>query len=747
MWNKTRISILCRAGSPFSGACNETLRHRFRTAADLDLTSLYTPYVHRVFGVPLFMHLIMSGEIFALDGAPRDKKFMTLVFDRLGRREKKPQRGDPVVFDFRSAVYAGNDDDDEDEPKAPLGKPGRRSHPVYLANYVTLGWGGDPYPFQLPGDRDPTDPAAPKRAKKAKRRVALGGARTVQVPSSDGVGAVTTWGLAFLEQQSRRRGHRDGPLHATVVEDLATLRARAADRGPHATHADARRAVNGGGQYTRFAITTIQDLAKSSYDYIEKRCGGAQTACAKAAYARLAADHRTFWAEDAPLLLGASAPSLFERPPPPALFFEGTAVVGHRGAGAMLPSDGALAGGTLHETWYENSRRSVAGAVANAIPWVELDAARTRDGVVVLAHAQEKLHEGCRRVKGHPVIADSTYAELRRVAPAPDRLEDVLREFRGRVRFHIELKQGVDYKEARGCNDFSAARGFGGPCDWQRLPAADDALVLGVVAALEAADVPPRDVVVSSFEGYRLATFRAACPRYRATKLVGAFPRGAKKARRAASYAVRSARRWLATTVSVTPKQAHAHPDRGDGGNAALSFVQQVQAAGLRVEIGLAGDSGDCLHEKAPREDAPRDVEAVAAALREGPDWLCLDRPRLAMRLLREGVGRAVDTAARAAADAARAARRARAAEATAALAKEGAAVTGTPAAGGRGRGWRDCPREEAECYVARFPQEMAEYHAQQHPELSLLNAACFQWRRRGRFDGRKWGCLEKKQK
>ena len=194
----------------------------------------------------------------------------------------------------------------------------------------------------------------------------------------------------------------------------------------------------------------------------------------------------------------------------------------------------------------------------------------------------------------HPVIADSTLAELRAAGPpAVDRLEDVLREFRGKVRFHIELKQGVDYKEARGCNDFSAARGFGGPCDWQRLPAADDALVLGVVAALEAAEVAPRDVVVSSFEGYRLATFRAACPRYRHTKLVGAFPRGAKKARRAASYAVRSARRWLASTVSVTTKQAHAHPDRGAGGDAALSFVQQVQAAGLQVEIGLAGDSGE----------------------------------------------------------------------------------------------------------------------------------------------------------
>ena len=40
VWNRTRILILCRGGSPFSGACNETMRHRFRTAADLDLTSV-----------------------------------------------------------------------------------------------------------------------------------------------------------------------------------------------------------------------------------------------------------------------------------------------------------------------------------------------------------------------------------------------------------------------------------------------------------------------------------------------------------------------------------------------------------------------------------------------------------------------------------------------------------------------------------------------------------------------------------
>ena len=219
---------------------------------------------------------------------------------------------------------------------------------------------------------------------------------------------------------------------------------------------------------------------------------------------------------------------------------------------------------------------------------------------------------------------------------------------------------------------------------------------------------------------------------------------------------MRSARRWLAGTVSATPKQAGAHPDRGAGGDAALSFVQQVQATGIRVEIGLAGDSGDCLHERAIRADSAHDVAAVTKALQEGPDWLTLDRPRLAMRLLHEGVGRPVDTAAQKAAAAARAAWRKlrRAAEAMAALAEDGAAVTGgststslevSDTGGGRGRGWRACPPAEAQCYIDRFPEEMAAYHKKEHPELSPKDAACFHWRRRGRQIGRKWGCLDKK--
>ncbi len=97
-------------------------------------------------------------------------------------------------------------------------------------------------------------------------------------------------------------------------------------------------------------------------------------------------------------------------------------IIAHRGANGLVP--------------FGNTMEAFEEAVRLGAPMVELDVRRTRDGELVCFH-----DEG---VDG-ALLADLTYVELcdrtKALGFVAPRLEDVLRRFRQRVQFDIELKE------------------------------------------------------------------------------------------------------------------------------------------------------------------------------------------------------------------------------------------------------------------------------------------------------------------
>ena len=319
-----------------------------------------------------------------------------------------------------------------------------------------------------------------------------------------------------------------------------------------------------------------------------------------------------------------------------------TRVVGHRGNGLTQPRDLAQGVGR-GERWIENSMGSLNALAAHGGKWAEIDVARTQDGVVVVSHSQAKLHEGCKLAAAHPVVATASYATLKKVDPPVPRLVDVLKVFRGRLRFQIELKQYTDYGAAKTCNKVAAGVGVLGdrspsrPASLSRCepgmhtisprehgPRA--ALIDGVIDALEEAKVPPDDVVVTSFEGPRLAAFGIRCPRFgRHMKLIGAF----RKADGAADVAIRTAQQWGLEAVALSLGQV-----KRAGGRA---FVQEVRRSGVKVAIGDKGH-GNCMQEYPVRNITASETAGLRTAILLGPDHVTTDFPREGMRLVKKAM-------------------------------------------------------------------------------------------------------------
>ena len=146
----------------------------------------------------------------------------------------------------------------------------------------------------------------------------------------------------------------------------------------------------------------------------------------------------------------------------------------------------------------ENTMASFDAAFDSGLRYLELDVAISKDGVVFVGHCHERLHEDCKHTPTQPLIRDHTFDELQLASPTVvSTLEKVLRKFKHRMAFQIELKHETDYRLGRLCNmALSDAR-----C-WQRA-LQPGRLVEGVLAVVERVGPPSANLTISSFEGPR----------------------------------------------------------------------------------------------------------------------------------------------------------------------------------------------------------------------------------------------------
>lgn len=112
----------------------------------------------------------------------------------------------------------------------------------------------------------------------------------------------------------------------------------------------------------------------------------------------------------------------------------------------------------FHAREIENTRAAFARAAAAGIDYVEFDVKRTRDGQLIV------FHDGRvdRLLDGHGAVEALSWAEIRQMRYADGqrvlRLDEFLAEFRGRVKFLLEIKsRGIGARVVRSIREHDVA--------------------------------------------------------------------------------------------------------------------------------------------------------------------------------------------------------------------------------------------------------------------------------------------------
>lgn len=257
-----------------------------------------------------------------------------------------------------------------------------------------------------------------------------------------------------------------------------------------------------------------------------------------------------------------------------------TQIMGHRGFGVDI-NTGVL-------THPESSMKSIQSAVG-VIGWVEIDVALTKDRKVIVTHAHKYLHEKCSD-QSVRTISNMTYAEIQKsFTRVPPLLEELLKKFRHRIGFQIELKQNTNYAKAKKCLKSSC------------VPTSHDPLASAVYVLLNKYRVN-KNVIVSSFDVSRLQYFVK-----RGIQTVVTFPMFGSPE----PYIQKIHKVYNITYISVS-----------------YDFMKKqktpISFAPLKLQIGMPGGSW-CMHEQ--KKDTFESHEQIKHALTFGPDILITNKP------------------------------------------------------------------------------------------------------------------------
>ena len=282
-----------------------------------------------------------------------------------------------------------------------------------------------------------------------------------------------------------------------------------------------------------------------------------------------------------------------------------TKVFGHRGIGYPLPNE---------EPILENTIESISAALKAGLRWVEIDVGVTLDMVIIVGHFHTNLYEDCDVIDKKLLVSETKYEELATQSkkyglPAPAKLFDVLSKFKGKLGFQIELKQDTNYGLGRLCNKAVANGLYEKRCNDRSVE--NDNLLHQLLTALEDAEFPENDIIISSFEAPRLHNFRNLGSRFSSLKLVGGQNEGV-------GGMIKICQKYLGQNASVSIPLQFANQKR----------VRELRDAGIMVEIGLPG-AAHCLSYKPQKQiDLSVTKRQMTEALSMQPDSICTDFPR-----------------------------------------------------------------------------------------------------------------------